>query len=233
MKKLISALVLFTFLLPVIAQTHDANALLLAAKQKIDQVTDYEASGKMKTNVAFLKVPIANVRVYFKKPGKLKIKSEKGISFIPKGAVNLNMSGVIGDKKYTVLDAGADKIGNLAVRVIKLLPEDDNSDIVLSTLYIDEITDLIQKARTTTKENGTYELEFSYGKYAAFGLPDKIIFSFNTRDYKLPKGVTFDFDDGSEQKKPPEAVKNKKGRAEIIFSSYSINKGIADAVFAN
>ncbi|MEO6670699.1 MAG: hypothetical protein ABIN36_14550 [Ferruginibacter sp.] len=209
----------------------DANALLQTVKQKIEKVNDYEASGRMKTNVAFLKVPIANVKVYFKKPNRLKVKSEKGISFIPKGAVNLNMSGIIGDNKYTVLDAGIDKIGTTIVRVIKLLPEDDNSDIVLSTLYIEETTKLIKKAKTTTKENGTYELEFTYGKYAEFSLPDKIIFSFNTRDYKLPKGVTFDFDDGTELKKPKNDMKNKKGRAEITFSSYSINKGVADSFF--
>ncbi|MFT3910007.1 MAG: hypothetical protein QM737_11310 [Ferruginibacter sp.] len=229
MKKIIFIISLLFFGSGIHAQ--DVNALLQTVKQKIDKVNDYEASGRMKTNVAFLKVPVANVKVYFKKPNRLKVKSEKGISFIPKGAVNLNMSGIMSNNKYTVLDAGMDKIGKIAVRVIRLLPEDDNSDIVLSTLYIDETTALIQKAKTTTKENGTYELEFSYGKYAEFGLPDKIIFSFNTRDYKLPKGVTFDFDDGTEQKKPKEDLKNKKGRAEITLNSYIINKGVAESVF--
>ena len=33
-----------------------------------------------------------------------------------------------------------------------------------------------------------------------YGLPDKVIFSFNTKDYKLPKGVTFDYDDGAKKK---------------------------------
>lgn len=229
MKKIICLISLLQISLYLQAQ--EANLLLQTVKQKIDKVNDYEASGRMKTNVAFLKVPVASVKVYFKKPNRLKVKSEKGISFIPKGAVNLNMSGVIGDNKYTVIDAGMDKIGKTAVRVIKLLPENDNSDIVLSTLYIDETTALIKKAKTTTKENGTYELEFSYGKYADLSLPDKIVFSFNTRDYKLPKGVTFDFDDGTEQKKPKDNLKNKKGRAEITFNSYTINKGVADAVF--
>ena len=46
----------------------------------------------MKTNVAFLKIPIANVKMYFKRPNKLKLKSEKGVSFVPKGAMSLNMN---------------------------------------------------------------------------------------------------------------------------------------------
>jgi len=212
------------------AAAQDINTVLQKAKAKMETVNSYEATGVMKTNVAFLKVPIANVKVYFKKPGKLKIKSEKGISFVPKGAVSINMSNMIGTGKFTVIDAGSDKINGVPVRIAKLLPEDDNSDIVLSTLYIDEANSLVRKAKTTTKENGTYEIEMSYGKYAAYGLPDKIIFSFNTKDYKLPKGMTFDFDDGTAPP-PKEKLKNRKGRAEITFNNYTINKGISDAVF--
>ncbi len=208
----------------------DINQVLAAAKSKIGKVSDYVATGKMKTNVAFLKVPVANIIVYFKKPNQLKIKSEKGISFIPKGAVSINMNNILGENNYLVIDAGIENIGNTLVRVVKLLPSDENSDVVLSTVYIDPLTNLIKKAKTTTKENGTFELEMSYGKFSEFGLPDMIIFSFNTKDYKLPKGVTFDFDDGSEQKKPTD-TKIKKGRAEIYFKNYIINKGISNAVF--
>jgi len=194
-------------------------------------VNDYAANGRMKTNVAFLKVPIASVKIYFKKPNRLKIKNEKGISFVPKGAVNINLNSIISGGKFTVLDAGTDKVGNTIVRVVKLLPEDDNADVVLSTLYIDETNLVILKAKTTTRENGSYELDMSYGKFTDYGLPDKIIFSFNTKDYKLPKGVTFDFDDGSEAKKTEDKAKAKKGRAEIVISSYTINKGVADSIF--
>ena len=79
----------------------------------------------MKTNVTFLKVPDANVKIYFKKPNKLKIKNEKGISFVPKGAVSINLNNILSGNEYTAIDAGTDKIGNTTVRVIKLLPEDD------------------------------------------------------------------------------------------------------------
>ena len=229
MNKFIFCCVAFFFLLSF-SYAQDINVLVANARAKIDKVNDYEASGKMKTNVAFLKVPVANIKAYFKKPNKLKIKSEKGVSFIPKGAVSINMNNILSEKNYTIIDAGTEKIGSAMVRVVKLLPNDDNADVVLSTVYIDPVNNLIRKSKTTTKENGTFELEMTYGKYAEYGLPDKIIFSFNTKDYKLPKGVTFDFDDGAEQKKPQD-MKNKKGRAEIDFSNYIINKGVLDSVF--
>ena len=151
---------------------------------------------------------------------------------MPKGAVSINLDNIINGSKYTALDAGTDKIGNTTVRVIKLLPEDDNADVVLSTVYIDEANLVIKKAKTTTRENGSYQLEMDYGRYTAYGLPDKIIFTFNTKDYKLPKGVTFDFDDGTEAKKPAgDGLKKNQGMAVIIFDSYAINKGVPDAVF--
>lgn len=210
----------------------DVNVLIKKVSAKIDQVNNYEASGKMKTNVTFLKVPESVVKIYFKKPKQLKIKNEKGISFVPKGAVSINLSNIINGGKYTALDAGKDKIGGMVVRVVKLLPEDDNADVVLSTVYIDEANLVIMKAKTTTRENGSYQLEITYGKYIAYGLPDKIIFTFNTKDYKLPKGVTFDFDDGTAAKKTTPGNLNKnQGMAEILFNSYIINKGVPDSVF--
>jgi len=216
----------------IVKAQENVNALIQKVNAKIEKVNDYTAEGKMKTKVVFLKVPVSAVKIYFKKPNRLKIKNEKGISFVPKGAVSINISNIVNGEKYTALDAGTDKIGNTAVRVVKLLPTDDNADIVLSTIYIDEANLLIKKAKTTTRENGSYELEMTYGKYSAYGLPDKIIFTFNTKEYKLPKGITFDFDDGESAKSNvPRGLNKNKGQAEITFDSYIINKGVSDAMF--
>ena len=71
----------------------------------------------------------------------------------------------------------------------------------------------------------------TYGKYSGYGLADKVVFSFNTKDYKLPKGITFDYDDGTRRQESPDKLKNKKGKVEISYSSYTINKGVPDTVF--
>jgi hypothetical protein len=69
-----------------------------------------------------------------------------------------------------------------------------------------------------------------YGKYSDYALPDKVVFSFNTRDYKLPKGITLEFDE-SEKPTDLNKLKNKKGKVEIAYTSYIINKGVDDGVF--
>jgi len=208
----------------------DAAALVQKVKDKLDKVNDYEAAGEMKTNVSFMKVPAAQVKVYFKKPGKIKIKNEKGISLVPKGTVSISLNNLLSEQ-FQALDGGTDIINGTKVKIVKLLPQDENGEVVLSKLYIDEARLLILRAKTTTRESGTNELEMQYGKFAAYALPDKIVFTFNTQDYKLPKGVTFDYDDGSQKKKENAASENQRGKIEISYSNYIINKGIADEVF--
>lgn len=229
-KKTIYILSLF-ILVQQITNAQNINVLVSNTKSKIEQVKDYTALGKMKTNVSFLKLPIANIKLYFKNPNKFKLKSEKGVSFVPKGSININLNSLFAENNFTIIDAGSEKIDNITVRVAKLLSNDDNSDLVLTTLYIDPVRFLILKSKTTTKESGTYELKMNYKKYAEYGLPDKILFSFNTKDYKLPKGITFDFDDGTTNKSTPKTEKFKKGEIEILFSNYEINKGISDEIF--
>ena len=56
-------------------------------------------------------------------------------------------------------------------------------------------------------------------------------FSFNTQDYKLPKGVTFDYDDGSPKKKETAKTEGQRGKIEIAYSNYIINKGVAEEFF--
>ncbi len=227
-KKLL--LLVFYTSFTVVGFSQDMTALIKKVSDKLNQVNDYVAEGGLKTDVSFIKAPSGKVKVYYKKPNMFKLKKDGGISILPKGGVSINMNSMVMTTDYVALAAGETTIDGYKTKIVKLLPSDENSEIVLSTLYIDEANLLIRKAVTTTKENGTYEMGMTYGKYSNYGLPDKVIFSFNTKDYKLPKGVTLEFDDGQ---KPSEAdkLKNKKGKVEIAYTAYTINKGVDDGVF--
>ncbi|MEP6748248.1 MAG: hypothetical protein ABJB86_11020 [Bacteroidota bacterium] len=230
MKYFFYILPFFLFAFAANSYAQDATALVKKVKAKLDKVNDYEATGEMKTNVSFMKVPAAQVKVYFKKPGKVKIKNEKGVSLVPKGTVSISLNNLLSGQ-YQALDGGTDNIDGITVKIVKLLPLDENGEVVLSKLYIDEARLLILRSKTTTRESGTNELEMSYGKFTDYALPDKIVFSFNTQDYKLPKGVTFDYDDGSQKKKETGTKESQRGKIEITYSRYIINKGVSDDVF--
>src|SRR5882672_9958158 len=221
----INIFLLFAFL----AVAQDVTSLVQKVRTKIELVNSYEADGTMKTNVSFLKVPQAKVRIFFKKPDKLKIKNENGISLVPKSILGIGLNNLL-KGNFTTLDAGSDKVNNVTVRIAKLIPIDDNAPIILSTVYIDPVHLVILKAKITTKESGTYEIEMNYGKYINYALPDKITCTFNIKDYKLPKGVTLDYDDGS-KKRSDEKLQDTRGKVEIIYAAYSINKKIQDTEF--
>jgi hypothetical protein len=225
-KKNILFLVFTLMTISSIAQ--DVQVLLNKVKDKMNQVQDYMASGIMKTDVVFIKVPVAPIQSYYMKPDKFQFTRKTGVSLLPKGGVGINIGSLILNNDYTVVDAGENTWQGKKVKVAKLIPLSEASHIVLTTLYIDPVQVLISRVSTTTRENGTFELEMNYGKFASWGLPDKVLFYFNTKDYKLPKGITFEYDDGSISSQLP---KNKKGKVEIVYKAYTINKGLGVRAF--
>ncbi len=219
---------LFCFLILEISG-QDANVLISKVKQKLDAVNDYKATGVLKTGVSFMKVPDSKVTVFYKRPDQFRIMKPEGISIVPKGGVSINFNALLSGAAYTAVMSGKGTIAGIPVSIVKLIPLQENSEVMISTLYIDEKELLIRKASTTTKDNGTYDMEMSYGKFASWGLPDKVIFTFNTKDYKLPKGVTFEYDTG--EKSAAKKENNQKGTLEIAYTDYIINKGIPEKVF--
>ncbi|HWR32838.1 MAG TPA: hypothetical protein VN451_04910, partial [Chitinophagaceae bacterium] len=214
----------------VVLKAQEVKELLKNVKTKYDKVNDYTANGKLKTNVLFIKAPVATVKIFYKKPDKLRIKNESGISFIPKGSVNVNLNNVLGLNNYEAMDGGTEKVNGSDCRVVKIFPLNDEENITRATLYIDEEQSLVIKSVISTRDNGTYELLMVYKSYAEYGLPDKVSLTFNTREYKLPKGITIDYDNGTSKENKDE-TKHKKGTVEISYSAYLINKGVPDSVF--
>lgn len=207
----------------------DANQLVKQVKAKLEKVKDYSASATLRTDVPFLKVPVAEVQVYFKLPNQFRITKEKGVSILPKGGVSVSMQNILADPNFVAIDAGTEKLEGKPVRVVRVLPGNTNNEVVLTILYIDEKNLVVRKAITTTKDNGTYQVDMTYGKYLAYALPDKTMFTFNTKDYKLPKGVTMEFDDG--ERPDASRLSDKKGYVEITYLEYRINKGVPDSYF--
>lgn len=213
--------------LSTIAQT---NPVVEKVRQKLALVNDYVAEGVMKTDVSFIKASLGKVKVYYKKPNLIKVKKDGGISLLPKGGVSITMNSLLNTNQYIAIASGKQLYKGKSLEVYKLVPTDDQLDWVISTLWIDPVESLVYKTFTTTKENGSFEITMEYGDFASFGLPSKIIFGFNTKDYKLPNGITLEFGDEAPISKE-QAKKNKKGTIEITYSKYTINKGVSNASF--
>jgi outer membrane lipoprotein-sorting protein len=228
MKNIFFSFLSLVVIVPRLA-AQDAEALLEKVKAKLEKVNDYKADGRMKMDVSFIDAPPSKVTVYYKKPNKFKVKKDGGISILPKGGVSINLGTLISNQQYDIVPKKDSVLGGVTTKVVKLLPVDESSEVVLTTLFIEEKYSVVRKAVVTTRESGTYEIDLTYGKFTDWGLPDKVVFSFNTKDYKLPKGITFEYEKGTRKKE--ESLKNKKGKVEISYSNYTINKGVDDKIF--
>jgi outer membrane lipoprotein-sorting protein len=222
--------ILVFVLLVQLSAKSQTNPVVEKVRQKLALVNDYVAEGVMKTDVSFIKASLGKVKVFYKKPNLIKVKKDGGISLLPKGGVSITMNSLLNTNQYIAIASGKQLYKGKSLEVYKLVPTDDQLDWVISTLWIDPLESLVYKTFTTTKENGSFEITMEYGAYAEYGLPSKIVFGFNTKDYKLPNGITLEFGDEAPISKE-QAKKNKKGTIEITYSKYTINKGISNASF--
>ncbi|GAB4092893.1 LolA family protein [Flaviaesturariibacter terrae] len=226
MKRILVLLLTFSGLA---ARAQDAATLVRQVKARLEKVRDYSAAASMLIDVPFINAPSSAVLVFFKSPDRFRVQKPNGISVLPKGGVRVNMASLLAGNQYSIVDAGTARVGTFTTRVVKLLPTDEAAEVVLSTLYIDPAAGVIRRSTVVTRDGGTYEMLLDYGKYTSWGLPDKVTFVFSTKDFKLPKGVTFDYEKSGGKKDPPKG--DGKGRVVLTYTGYTINKGVADSVF--
>jgi len=211
-----------------------AEQLFYQLRTKVENVNDYVADIRMRIDVSFMKIPPLNGKLYFKKPGRLKLERNGGIAILPRKTMNITLNNMIPEGGATVIDAGYDTIGKVRVRVIKVVPDNEQNDIVLTKIWIDEARMLALRTESTTRDNGTMKMELEYGRYANLSLPDKVTLFLDLKEYKVPKGVTMDYDgvDELDAAKRNAKAKQRKGRIQITYLGYRINTGLSDAVFA-
>lgn len=236
MRKGILLLVLvFSICSSVRANAYSAEELFYKMRTKLELVKDYVADVKMNIDVSYMKVPQLAGKVYFKAPDKMKLERKGGISILPKKGINLTLNSILPDgNDIVVIDGGYEELNGNKYRIIKVIPNNDPNGVVLTKLWVDEARLLTVHTETTTRDNGTIEMDLTFGKYAAQSLPDKVIFYIDVKDYKIPQGLTMDYNT-EETSVPKQQGKGKrtKGKIEIRYVSYVINQGISDKVFAD
>jgi len=216
------------------AQQLSADDLFLKLRSRLEGVRDYVADVNMTIDVSFMRVPALKGKLYFKHPDKLKLERNGGIAILPRKSVSLTLNNLIPSGRATVIDAGQETVNGIRARIIKVIPETDESDIVLTRIWVDEHRLLALRTETTTRESGTMKMDLRFGKFAHLALPDQITFFVDVKELKLPKGVTMDYDaGGTDMVKKKAAKKSNKGTIRINYLSYKVNTGLSDKIFAD
>lgn len=222
MKKILLLIVLFSANL--FCQNPDPNKLIEGVKDNFkSSVKDYEVTANIKVDVDFVKVPEMQAHIYFKQPDKVKMNTE-GFAMLPKQAFNFSPEKLF-TRNSSAIYVRTEKWNNTPIDVIRVIPNEDNSDIALSTFWIEPGRKVIRKIESTPKRGGAFQAELYYDEKTNYPLPTMIRFSFDSPRFNAPRETS------SNDKPKDGSSKPSKGTVTVKYSDYRINKGISDAVF--
>lgn len=220
-------IIITLFISASFAQTSNVNKIIEGVKNKFEQVNDYKVDLTIEVDMEFLRIPKVSSTVYFKKPNKMKMDS-KDFAILPKEGINFSPINMLNDN-YTAIFIRQDTLDKINVDVVKIIPNNDSSNIILTTLWIDSKNNVIKKVETTTKRRGTLVAILFYDNMIKFGLPSRIDFSFMIGNPKLPEMLKMDA--GGIKKPLGKISKNLSGNIKVSYFNYQVNNGIDDSIF--
>jgi len=211
------------------SQSKDPDEILDNVIKAFEKIEDYVVDVNIKVDVAFLKVPEANAKIYFKHPDKVHMESE-GFALLPKQGMNFSPTGFL-KTDYTAFYNKESELNGIEVSVIKIIPLDERSDVILSTFWIDQSKNRIMKVESSRKPSGTFSIDFTFPvNKPDFLLPASMVFTFAIGDMHFPTGITGDSNSESNNENEKKD-KDKTGKVYINYSNYQINQGLSDDLF--
>ncbi len=213
----------------VCGQQDSTNKLLEKIYQKNQQAKDYSVSATIKVDMPYIKMKPGLAKIYFKQKDKFKLES-KSIIIVPRQGFDQLNTIYANLKSFMIVEQGTEIINGAKTTIVNLISLADTSNLILTKLWIDTKQLLVVKSQLTTKSYGTVLIEYQYGIWKDYGLPDFITFTVEVNKFKIPKVLGADINNSSE-KKDQKAKERKKGKIYISLTNYAINKGIKDTLF--
>ncbi|PJA98432.1 MAG: hypothetical protein CO128_07425 [Ignavibacteriales bacterium CG_4_9_14_3_um_filter_30_11] len=227
MKKLliINILLLFIFTSFTNAQSKNPDDIIKNLKKEFEKVKNYQVNVKIKVDATMIKMPEMKAEFYFKQPDKTFVKSTS-FAMIPKQGVNFSPVSYL-KGEYTAVFARNENVNGRELSVVKIIPNKEDNEILLTTMWVDQVKNVIRKIESTTKENGTFNVEFNFDENLDYPLPSNIIFSFNLNKI----GLQAKLEDKLKRKKGKRDISGMKGKVVLTYSDYKVNTNLPDSLF--
>ncbi|MFA6128953.1 MAG: hypothetical protein WC699_16760 [Bacteroidales bacterium] len=214
-----SAIILISLICSTIGNplpAQDADALLKAVGQNMDKIQRFEADALIKVDVDFINIKDRKMKVTFESPDKFTFDAE-GLALLPKKGLSMDYLQLL-KAKYTAIDVGEEVIKTRNTRIIKVIPEAEDSDVILSQLWIDPELARIMRMKTYTRKSGSYVIDFEYNnKFRP--LPDVLTVSFEINNMTFPTKAMNEIMTKGIQK--PDSIP-KKAIVIVQYSNYRI-----------
>lgn len=218
------ALLLFlTLVIPAVlhAQESEAWTLLKGIQSDYERINDYVVDIQASMKVPGLSVPEMEATLYFRKPDKVHVESER-FAMLPRDAVMFHPS-MFKPGEYDALAQGDAVIRGTNCRKIKLLAKSDTVRLQRVQLYVDPVKREILRMETDPGEAASATADFTYLRAGGHTMPATITIEMKSPMSMRRAGVKPKNDTGE---------KEKPAKIALTYSNYRINKGIPDAVFS-
>jgi hypothetical protein len=212
MKQLLIFILIFSSSI-TLAQS-SADDILKHLQKKLTSKGKYEVNINIKIDVKFIKIKNRTGKMYFYPPDSIRFKID-GFAFLPKKGFNSQLTSLT-SQNVTALSMGIEKINGISCEVIKVIPLDINSEIVLAQIWVDKTKNRMMKMTTITKSQGSSSTDFEYATQNKYDLPSKMTISFEIKNQKLPSSFTGDFDQIDETLIP----ETDKGSIIVSYSNF-------------
>lgn len=194
----------------------DAESLLKAVGQNMDKISRFEADALVKVDVDFINIKDRKMKVRFESPDKFSFEAE-GLALLPKKGLQMDYLQLL-KGKYTAIDVGEELVKNRKTRIIKVIPEAEDSDVILAQLWIDTELTRIMRMKTYTRKSGSYIIDFEYNTNFR-PLPDLLTVSFEINNMAFPSKAMNEMMTKGFQK--PDSIP-KKATVIVQYSNYKI-----------
>jgi len=197
-------------------QAQDAETLLKAVVSGMDKILRFEADALIKVDVDFIDIRDRKMKIKFESPDKFTFDAE-GLALLPKQGMQMDYLKLL-KAKYTAIDVGEEIIRTRKSRIIKVIPESEDSDVILAQLWIDPELNRIMRMKTFTRKSGSYMIDFEYNtKFRP--LPDLLTVDFEISNMAFPAKAMNEMMSKGIQK--PDSLP-KKARVVVQYSNYKI-----------
>ena len=208
---------LFVFIsLLGITQEIDIESVLDSTRLQMLQIESYSVDATFKVDIDFVNMPDKTATIHFQAPDKLEVKS-KGFLMIPKIGMRPLTKQLNLDKYHTVF-LGEELVNGKHCYIVKMIPKDRKSKIVLSTLWINTENYLVTRWEAYTKKTGNIIVDLEYNGLV---LPSEIVFSFEVSGMNIP--VKYFGNEVEIDKDEMKSSEVQRGKVYISFRNYEIN----------
>lgn len=229
MKKMMYFLLLFLMVTSgVTGEENDVTALEIIEKiqQHFSKIKDYTVDLHAVIDMEDVHIPPMDVKVCFKQPDKIFIKSD-GFAMLPRDGI-LQNPGKFNENNFYMELTGREVIDSVKTYQLELVPRNEETMARKIKLWVDSEKWTIQRLESISWQGQKTVIDFTYEKIQnEYWLPVRTIADLTLTGSIGMGGRMMELQKNDEMN----SKKERKGRLIIHFTNYKINKGISDSVF--